>query len=614
MRLSWLNGTGRCGVVAMILLFSLLISVAIADEASPVADNTTGQVKALVALYMIGSDLETEENDITDGIQEIIQGYGDANPDDLEIIVSYGGSKKPGWEGMTIASSQQLKQDLQDGIIGNEALYAYHDPDADMGSKEGLNTFLSWIGEKYTSEKRFLIFSDHGGGWGGFGSDENHDKSGLFLSDISGALNESGYTADLIGFDACLMGEIEVAKAISPYSPLLVGSEETVPGDGWKYEGWISTLAKDPLTDPKVIGKAIVDQFMEREVKGKTLSLIDTTKIADLTGALGSFGEELSNAELSGTKEFASAYRNLSSFGSASTSVDLSGLAVSLGQVFPRFSGEADAIREQVNAVVLYERHDPELSYATGISIMSPDNMTPEDYSGAGEGVTLAPGWDTAYLSLLQFLSGTAGSISLQKTGNNRYEFSDPSGYATVDVAYFRVENGEKRLIGTEPLTPDEDGMYTVPEWDGRWLMIQDNSSSGTGILPAFETVETNDDGTIILRAPVLVNQNEAYLEVETDGKKVESLDLVPYSTDSEGNTMYGNSYEPEPGDVITIGTEGSSESITWTGETIVTYSTLPDGEYAVGLYVDQMTGPEEYVADRYFSLSDGVIQEISSP
>lgn len=612
MNISRFSIAGRLTILAGILLLSFSVA-ANAEETTLQSGNETIDMKALVALYIIGSDLETNDNDATEGILDILSGYEKAGSADPGIIIAYGGSKKPGWEGMTIATIEQLKQDLQDETIGNEDLYEYRDPDANMGSKESLKTFLSWIRDSYESEKRYLIFSDHGGGWDGFGSDENFDNAGMSIQDISGALEETGFKADLIGFDACLMGAIEVAKAISPYSPLLVGSEESEPGEGWKYEGWIAMITQDPLTDPVVIGKAIIDGYMEQEAKGKTLSLIDTTKTGDLINTLDMFGEELSTDELAGTSEFASAYRNLNSFGGESVSVDLTDLAESLQTAFPQLSEDAGAILEQISPVVLYERHDPELSFATGLSIMSPENMTPEEYTDAGEGVSLGQGWDNAYVSLLQFLSDSAEDVTLEKGGDNGYEFNDPSGYAVVYAAYFMVGDGEW-IIGTQPVSPDEDGSFPVPEWDGQWFMIQNADYPESGIIPAFETVETYEDGTILLRAPVLVNQDEAFFEVETDGKNVEYVEIIPYTTDSEGDCMLGNSNEPEPGDVITTNTDGSpkQESITWTEETSVVFSVLPDGEYAVGLVVDQLTGSEEYVVDRYVTISDRQI--VSSP
>ena len=38
---------------------------------------------------------------------------------------------------------------------------------------------------------------------------------------------------DMIGFDACFMASIEVAKVISPYANYMIASEEAEPGHGW---------------------------------------------------------------------------------------------------------------------------------------------------------------------------------------------------------------------------------------------------------------------------------------------------------------------------------------------------------------------------------------------
>ena len=40
-------------------------------------------------------------------------------------------------------------------------------------------------------------------------------------------------TFDLVGFDACLMASVEVAKIIEPHAKYMIASEEVEPGHGW---------------------------------------------------------------------------------------------------------------------------------------------------------------------------------------------------------------------------------------------------------------------------------------------------------------------------------------------------------------------------------------------
>ena len=51
---------------------------------------------------------------------------------------------------------------------------------------------------------------------------------------------------ELVGFDACLMGNLETAKAMAPYAHVMVASEELEPGAGWNFTPMLQTLAKSP--------------------------------------------------------------------------------------------------------------------------------------------------------------------------------------------------------------------------------------------------------------------------------------------------------------------------------------------------------------------------------
>ena len=53
----------------------------------------------------------------------------------------------------------------------------------------------------------------------------------------------------MIGFDACLMGQIEVFGSLYPYSNYMIASEEVIPGYGWSYAAWLAQVAQNPAMD-----------------------------------------------------------------------------------------------------------------------------------------------------------------------------------------------------------------------------------------------------------------------------------------------------------------------------------------------------------------------------
>jgi len=91
-----------------------------------------------------------------------------------------------------------------------------------------------------------VVFSSHGGGFDGFGGDENPGRRRLIQSNrelssaLAQALNDvpSAPTKfDVLGFDACLMQAFDAADDYGNVTKYLLASESIEPGHGkefWK--------------------------------------------------------------------------------------------------------------------------------------------------------------------------------------------------------------------------------------------------------------------------------------------------------------------------------------------------------------------------------------------
>ena len=109
----------------------------------------------------------------------------------------------------------------------------------------------------------------------------------MTASEIIGAIKDADMKFDLIGFDACLMQNIEYANALEPYADYYLASEETEPGTGWFYTAGFGKLAEDPTLSTEEFGKAMVssyDQVQRKLHDGEpapecTLSLVDLTLV-----------------------------------------------------------------------------------------------------------------------------------------------------------------------------------------------------------------------------------------------------------------------------------------------------------------------------------------------
>jgi len=111
------------------------------------------------------------------------------------------------------------------------------------------------------------------------------DESRDFLDnlELKHVFEDLGQKIDIVGFDACLMGMMEVAYQLKDYAEIVVGSEELEPGKGWDYAALVSYLVNNPTASNEDVSKEIVDSFItsyasENSLKA-TLSSIRTDKL-----------------------------------------------------------------------------------------------------------------------------------------------------------------------------------------------------------------------------------------------------------------------------------------------------------------------------------------------
>jgi hypothetical protein len=138
----------------------------------------------------------------------------------------------------------------------------------DMGSAATLAGFVAGVFRRYPARHHAVFLWDHGGGWTGICTDEDPaggtGRSLLDLGEIRNGLR-SGMLAggvgklDLIGFDACLMAQLEVALAVHDLADIMVASEAVVPGTGLPYASVLPAFAGS--VDPVRVATEIVNAY-----------------------------------------------------------------------------------------------------------------------------------------------------------------------------------------------------------------------------------------------------------------------------------------------------------------------------------------------------------------
>ena len=241
--------------------------------------------KVVVMEYVIGSNLEDSRGLASVNIAQMTDAT--AKGDHLDFVIQAGGSDR--WFTKGIDDSTVGRYHLSGGKLETAELL---DPTTCMSEQQALTDFIVWAKENYPADRYMLVLWDHGGGFAsGYGMDYLNERADggdiLSASEIIGAIKDAGVKFDVIGFDACLMQNIEYAYALEPYADYYLASEETEPGTGWFYTAGFGRLAEDATLSTEEFGKSMVsayDQSLRATNKGEpqhdaTLSLVDLTLV-----------------------------------------------------------------------------------------------------------------------------------------------------------------------------------------------------------------------------------------------------------------------------------------------------------------------------------------------
>ncbi|MCK4760855.1 MAG: hypothetical protein KAW12_01555 [Candidatus Aminicenantes bacterium] len=172
--------------------------------------------------------------------------------------------------------------------------------EANMGDPAALVDFVNWSKTNYPASNYALSIWNHGDGWRGRSEAkpiktvcwDDTDGDALYTAEVRAALTSCG-GAQLIGFDACLMGMLEVAYEIKDYGQVMVGSEESEPGDGWPYNTIMADLTANPTWTASQLGSAIVDRYYASYGNGYTQSALDLTNLSTLASTVSTFAQSM---------------------------------------------------------------------------------------------------------------------------------------------------------------------------------------------------------------------------------------------------------------------------------------------------------------------------------
>ncbi len=168
----------------------------------------------------------------------------------------------------------------------------------DMSDPVTLVNFVEFVldREEYQAEHYMLIIADHGEGWKGICLDDAPNGV-ITMKELNSALTEINHKFDIIAFDACLMGMVEVAHEIAEFADYMVASQNVT----WAtidlgYPEWLGNLVSEPDMDPVTLSKNIADAVYNEGIRRKmdvTTSVIELSKMQHLCSVLARFASDL---------------------------------------------------------------------------------------------------------------------------------------------------------------------------------------------------------------------------------------------------------------------------------------------------------------------------------
>lgn len=522
-----------------------------------------------VMMYMNGSDLESDGSGCaSDDIQEMLD--SDFDPDKVNVVIYCGGTKD--WVSDTVDWSEESgdKATLPDETSAiytivkengsNKLKTVNYDISESNGGKQllmmdggTLAGFIDYAKDQFPADKYSLVFWNHGSGsLIGYGYDELIDeedaRTSMNLLTIQNALNHAGTPLDFVGFDTCLMGNLETALAVKNVTGTLVASQELEPGDGWNYT-WLKALSDNTSQDAHSIGKAIVDSFNSfyKENVSSTGSSLSVTDVSKIDGVLSSLSTLMNTCTgdlaAGGFNTVAQARDKTETFGSSDTKSDKYEYMTDIGDIAKELSAlhpaEAQAVESALKQTVVYSKttdydSEKERKNVNGLSVYYPyayDNDEEKARFNAMKTLGIGDGYINYINSFSDVFYGGNGNAQIveqtQQVVNNAQLQEDATGDIYIQLTPQEIANA-KAISFNVWQAVDEKGMedYYFSYLTDYNVDIDQSGKINTefgGVLPmlgddyiCLYEIESTDEQTIY-SSPAKLNGEEVNLLVAID-------------------------------------------------------------------------------------------------
>lgn len=536
--------------------------------------------KSVMMVYIVGSNLESEGGYATADIKEMKDsGYDESL---MDIYLCTGGASA--WSDKNISAGEIAIWKLESGKLNKLDTIS-----SKMTDPNTLQTFIDTAYADTDGDCYNLVLWNHGGGAIlGYGVDETDNNNAMTMMDIEEALSGTKLIADgnkfeVVGFDACLMGMLEIADTLDEYSNYLLASEEVEPGRGWDYSCLGEITTGGDFTGV-AISKVIIDAYAEYYKSQKmykpeySLACMDLSKTDDV---IDSFEElvasgitELSSGNYSSVAKARSDTKSLGRMSGVSVydCVDLYNLAENMAFAD---SSSSQELKDSIDDFVVYFKSNIQRTH--GVAIYMPyDNKV---YVGEWIDIYKDLDFSDEYITFLEGYIATLTGESLaewdvddvvaQENPNMKGEYSiqlspdQAANYAKARATIWQKDEDDHDMylcmLATNDVTLSADGTLTANYNDEVFYL-----SNGAGEEISFTVFESERNGDEVLYYGSLYVENfksfddykhdfaEIIVRVDSQHPTGEILSINEYHPATDDN-MFPQSvpYEFEDGDSV---------------------------------------------------------------
>lgn len=378
------RGLQILGVLVLFPLFLVFTSCCSSGRARGIIGGT-GVVRWTVMVFLNAANDLDEFSEMNVNQMEQVAG----NPN-VRIVVQWKRARPFAPQGNWTGTRRYLIKPDNDPTQIRSELVEDLGEGVDMGSPDTLREFIRWARANYPAERYVLVIWNHGSGWrsrAALGRGVSFDDQlGTYIRiwDLPTAIRPTSNDPmmDVLLFDASLMQMLEVAYECRNVARIIVGSEESPPGEGYPYHEILAPIVSNSDLTPVEWARQIPDRFVAWYAANYpfytniTQSAVDTSKLDAVASALDSFAESLINKRtlylnaLQNARQNAQSYSSYPEYRDLWHAVDLIKLYTNDAELIQRGNTLQSALQQ---AIIANNRaNNNRVRYSYGLSIYFP--------------------------------------------------------------------------------------------------------------------------------------------------------------------------------------------------------------------------------------------------